>query len=354
VDNAQIVWNSSNGDEVLLAINQPGNISLSATALNKYEAQSDTGFMYVNVHEYPQALVSSDTTICEETTIQLNASGGVIYAWLPDSSLLNSNTASPFASPIENTNYSVEISNGFCAVNDTVRVEVLPKPFISAGNDVIICKGDTGTLNAWVQGGAFYWTPSSNLESPNFFHSRAWPPVTTNYTLTTIDTNGCENSDIAVVYVLDLPEQPPVFQTQDGLTTIVGYSYQWLYEGQYIAGATNYDLTPNEEGNYAVQVTDSNGCSSTSEVFYYTVGLEETSLISVEVFPNPSEGKVVVEWSEPLSGRAKIIDLTGRVVYAEHLMQSRSMLNLHHLPAGSYHLQMDVADKIYTSKIFLY
>ena len=354
VENAQLLWSSANGDEIQLVVNQLGSASLSVTELNKYEAESDTGFTQINVYEYPTIQVSADTVICEGTTIQLAASGGVTYNWLPDTSLLNSTAASPFASPTLNTNYSVEVSNGFCSLTDSIQVAVLPKPFISAGNDVTICKGDTGTLDAWPQGNVFYWTPSSNLEHPNFLHTRAWPSVTTNYTFTTIDTNGCENSDEAIVYVRDLPEPPPIFQTQDGLTTIFGYSYQWLFEGQNIAGATNVDLTITQDGNYSVEVTDSNGCSSISDIFYYSVGIAEESIRPVEIYPNPSDGLFAVGGVVFESAEIKVFDFLGKLVYSAQMTQSQRRLNLKHLEAGAYLLEIQTMDKIYSGKILLY
>jgi hypothetical protein len=62
------------------------------------------------VYDYEFGIMPNDS-ICYGEEIILNASGGVVYDWEPKSSLENSNTANPVASPDSTTTYAVRIQD---------------------------------------------------------------------------------------------------------------------------------------------------------------------------------------------------------------------------------------------------
>lgn len=55
------------------------------------------------------------------------------------------------------------------------------------------------------------------------------------------------------------------------LSTYNFQSYQWKFNGNSIAGATNQTYIANQNGNYTVTVVDYSGCSGTSQPFYLQV-----------------------------------------------------------------------------------
>lgn len=75
----------------------------------------------------PNMLVSSDTTICELGTAQLQASGGGSYQWLPTDGLSCSNCPNPIASPKQTTRYTLHVTTALGCVRDTA-VTVLVEP----------------------------------------------------------------------------------------------------------------------------------------------------------------------------------------------------------------------------------
>ncbi|MBC8035167.1 MAG: gliding motility-associated C-terminal domain-containing protein, partial [Chitinophagaceae bacterium] len=130
---------------------------------------SATGNILVNVAPYPVAIAGADTTICFNTSAQLNSSNnGDSFVWSPATSLNNPQLANPFASPRISTSYvlSAYDSRSACPKpgRDTVTVTVMPDINAFAGNDtsVIIAQ----PLNFQATGGARYlWVPSTSLSA---------------------------------------------------------------------------------------------------------------------------------------------------------------------------------------------
>lgn len=83
-------------------------------------------------------------------------------------------------------------------------VTMYPNPTVSAGPDVSICPGQSTTLNA--TGAVTYnWAPATGLSSTTVANPVASPTVTTNYTVTGTNGNGCQRSDIVTVTVHTAP-----------------------------------------------------------------------------------------------------------------------------------------------------
>ena len=98
------------------------------------------------VNELPTVDAGLNTTICENTSIQIgnDASGGQIpyaYSWTPSASLNDASLAQPIASPLTNTNYTVTVTdaNG-CQNSDGISISVTPAPAANAGSDEEICQ----------------------------------------------------------------------------------------------------------------------------------------------------------------------------------------------------------------------
>ena len=118
---------------------------------------------------YPVAKAGNDTTICYNTSAQLNGShDGSSFFWSPTSSLTNANTLTPVAWPARNTEYILtSLDNKGCPKpsRDTVLVNILPKIRPFAGNDTLVVIGQPLQLNA--EGGVNYlWIPPSGLNDP--------------------------------------------------------------------------------------------------------------------------------------------------------------------------------------------
>lgn len=76
---------------------------------------------------------------------------------------------------------------------------------VSAGPDQQLCPGETAQLNATGELGAvFSWTPTDFLTDPNIPNPIADPPVSTEYVVQTIGSDGCTAFDTVLIQVDEL------------------------------------------------------------------------------------------------------------------------------------------------------
>ncbi len=242
----------------------------------------------VTANTPPPASVSASgpTTICQGNNVVLSAPGGTgyTYTWR-----LN---GSPTAVATQNDtaalagNYSVIVSIGTCATtSSSVPVSLIsgPTAALSPSGTVNVCTGNTATLS--VSAGASYtyqWQlnniPNGNTASTQSVSSAG------NYTVLVTDVNtGCTDlSTVATVNIVPLPNAAitaPLANVCTGnsitmnANTGTGFTYQWQANGSNIAGATGaaYTDLPLANTNYAVLITDANGCQGTSAPYSVTV-----------------------------------------------------------------------------------
>lgn len=250
------------------------------TTTNDTCSGSDTVTVFVN--PVPVVSAGTDATICLNSSVVLNASGGAGYLWTPAAGLNNPNVSNPVASPSVSTQYTCTITdaNG-CTNLDTVLIIVLPLPSANAGSDVSICYGDSASLNA--QGGIVYsWSPSAGLNNPNISNPVSWTTANTNYTVTVTDVNGCVNIDSVAVFVWNLPSIVVSADTGICLGTSVtlnaqgGVSYSWFpSSGLSDSLIATPVVSPTGTITYYVVGTDVNGCKNMDSV---TVSVNPTPI----------------------------------------------------------------------------
>ncbi len=137
----------------------PCNI-FTANGLSGITALDATGFYIV--------AVAGPDSLCLGDVSQLNAnpsggSGTYSYSWASDPPGFNSNIADPIVSPLENTVYSVEVTDGGETLGTSVAVSVFQPPVVSAGDDIDICENEIVSLNGDVTNFlSFLWTTSGD------------------------------------------------------------------------------------------------------------------------------------------------------------------------------------------------
>ncbi|MFN0275051.1 MAG: choice-of-anchor L domain-containing protein [Chitinophagales bacterium] len=160
--------------------------------------------LVVNIHDYlPMQIEPLDTTICPGASVTISADGANTYSWSPGETLNTTSGDVVIATPTENTTYSVT-GTFFSCVNTVYSTINLSPPLGNAGNDTTIIITESAILNG--SGGTTYsWTPTSTLNDPNVQNPIASPTVTTTYTVTVTDENGCISSDEVTVFVSNTP-----------------------------------------------------------------------------------------------------------------------------------------------------
>ena len=237
----------------------------------------DTVIVTVNIP--PTITTSNDTNICDGDCIQLLATGGVFYVWTPSLGLSNPNIANPVACPTATTTYFVAATNAvLCTTSDSIQVVVNPLPIISTNNDTSICIGSCVQLNA-TGGTSYVWTPTTGLSNPNIASPIACPLVTTAYTVTGTDGNGCFDTTSVIITINPLPivdAGPDVWVCAGDsieLNATGAITYTWTP-----AAGLNNTTIPNPLAGplltttYIVEGTDINGCSNTDTIVVSTGG----------------------------------------------------------------------------------
>src|SRR5205085_9200573 len=105
----------------------------------------------VTIDPDPILSISPPGSICRHDSLQLIASGGNVYNWLPSSDITNPAISNPKVFPQNTTTYTVQITETNCNNSSTLSttVTVLDLPNIKAfkAND-IDCSNDFSQLNA--------------------------------------------------------------------------------------------------------------------------------------------------------------------------------------------------------------
>ncbi len=114
-------------------------------------------------------------------------------------------TSNTFSNITDGTK-TLTIKDAFCGtLTKTIIVGVKPSPVISAGPDKTIVNGEQIMLDGSIgnnTAATIAWTPATTLTGANTLTPFAKPAITTNYTLTVVNSNGCTSTDIVNVTVL--------------------------------------------------------------------------------------------------------------------------------------------------------
>jgi hypothetical protein len=173
-----------------------------------------------------------------------------------------------------------------------------------------------------------------------------------NNTATHILTNaaGC---DSVVTLNLNINSVSDITTSLSGLTIIAtntNASYQWLdcdNNDSAINNETNQTFTANENGNYAVELTE-NGCVDTTNCVAITTAgiMENTFGDDLVVYPNPTNGNFSVDLGEKYAHiKINITDINGSLIQSSEYKNSQ-ILNLSITePKGIYLMIIESAEQ---------
>ena len=229
-------------------------------------------------------------SICAGSSTTLTASGGLTYSWSPAAGLNTTTSASVTASPVAAITYSVVgIDINGCSGTATVSLTVNPLPIVTATGDNI-CAGQQGNISA--SGASSYiWGPNVALSSNVISNPIATPNVTTTYTVSGTDANGCVNTATAAVNVFPVPvvtvnPASSLFCAGQSVNLTASGALNYLWSpgtGLNTINGANVTATPGTTTVYTVIGTDANGCASSVDV---TLTFDPVPVASFDLFPD--------------------------------------------------------------------
>ncbi len=221
VTNTTTWW--SLGADPTIPLSNAGSITVSPSVNTTYILN---GIFYkdsvvVQVIDPPLVNLQADTTICENSSVLLDATNlNSTYSW-------STGETTPTIIASEEKQYWVEVDNGGCATKDTFNLSLLTNPPINLGKDTTYCafNYDFITLNAGV-GVEYLWQPT--LETTRNIIVRTPGAYTVNVNF----LNGC--SKAATIKIKEICEPkfyvPSCFTpNDDGLNDVLcpsGNSYE--------------------------------------------------------------------------------------------------------------------------------
>jgi gliding motility-associated-like protein len=295
------------GDGVVSALNQSyfnPQVAGEGTAVVQYDYSDVCSVSIIDslvVYPLPDLVVTADTAICPEGEALLSVSGASQYGWAPSSSLLTPQAATTIAQPGSTTTYAVagESIHG-CFSTEEVTVAVFDAPLLITNGPLEMCPGETEVLE--VSGVAEAQWVGEAVESPQELITEVSPTLTTTYSVSGVDENGCNGATTVEVIV----HQPQAFfSVSDTLgTPPMEVQFTNLSSGDYFVWVfgTGDTLITTElnapvvsvfdgESTHAISLTAYlNGCPSSFSLSIETYYDSELLVVPNVVTPN-GDGK---------------------------------------------------------------
>lgn len=134
------------------------------------------------------------------------------------------------------------------------------------------------------------------------------------------------------------------------------YTYEWLFNGEFLSMSVEPQLLPMLSGDYSVQVVDSNGCEGLSpKLNVELTSLFEQELLALKVYPNPTNGVFFLQLQEEQLYDVQLYDVYGRSVSFQYEQLSGSLWLLDLLAAekGTYFVRLTTDKSAYLKAIVL-
>jgi gliding motility-associated-like protein len=166
-------------------VNPPSNVTYTLTVSNG-RCQTDTMINLVVVNPPNAKITAAPPCICKGASTTLTASGGGTYKW---------NTGSVDSvitvSPTKDSTFTVHVTKG---CTDSIKTTIcVYAPYFSVCCDTTIQIGGSTMLTTFGSSGTmtYVWAPPTGLSCTTCPNPIATPTVTTTYTVTATDSNGC-------------------------------------------------------------------------------------------------------------------------------------------------------------------
>ncbi len=269
--------------------------------INKNTGCETFDSVIITVNSLPIPNSSPSTyNICIGTHIKIgaNAKPNYIYAWSSTPSGFSSSLADPVVDPLNNTVYSLSITDtttGCTNKNSTnVFVGIAHAPVIDVGKNQAVCAGFSAQIGSDSLAGDSYSWVSNPI---GFVSSKAklivTPVQTTSYLLTVTSSIGCTNFDSVTITVNPLPS-PKTGASQNicegtavqlGIAPINGHVYSWTSNPTGFSSTLSNPVdTPKTTTKYDLKETNkATGCADSDSVIIYVVPKPVVGFISKNI-----------------------------------------------------------------------
>ncbi|MDB5283826.1 MAG: hypothetical protein JWO06_2901 [Bacteroidota bacterium] len=273
-----------------------------------------------------QASVNSSNSTCGSVctgTANASAQFGTppyTYNWQP----VNKTTAAIDSLCAGTYKVTVTDNNGASVTDSVVVSSPAPAAVTISCPETTFCSSDSTQICATSGFTSYHWNMSQTTQCIEV-------RLGGNYYVTATDNNNCtaESNHLSITVY----PQPSVSISINGdtLTLYNANNYQWYRNDTLIPGANHAVYIAKTTGYYSVQITDSNGCVTTSNPVLVTVtGITSLTDDDLGIFPNPlitGNWQLTVD-SKYLGAELAIFDAEGRIVYRSVINDLKSEIPL--------------------------
>ena len=254
-------------------------ISYIITAFHHNCPVEDT--VSVKILPAPVVTISPDTLVCQDSTLQLLASGATRYQWYPSQGVSDTSIANPLVTPGKTGYYYVRaIAANSCATLDSVLLTTKrPASFTITPAQASVCIGDSVQISLKESNGApgdsWQWISDIGSQDPYGLAIIESPVQLTFYQAIGFDKI-CKRQDTltAEIHVLAIPSVTMTKSNDIGcilgeatLTATGGIRYSWNPAGS-LSDPFVYDPVARTDTTtlYYVRVIGENGCVTTDSI----------------------------------------------------------------------------------------
>ncbi len=238
----------------------------------------------VRINEKPTTSTTTNSPVCEGSTMSITAIGGDKYTWRgPGNYSATGGTISRVAAtPAYAGKYFVTVESTVgCRAGDSADVVIAPRPQAATGfASAAVCKGSSISLNA--SGGETYvWSPPAGLSATNISDPVATPADSTTYTVVVFNQYQCTDSASVNIDVIASPQADagPDQAILEGQSVQLLATIEGKIAGNFWSPAINISdaqavqptVFPPISTTYTLTAIADNGCGSASDTVRVTV-----------------------------------------------------------------------------------
>jgi len=328
--------------------------------------------IYVNASPLANVTPSGAINICQNDSLLLtaNTDSGLTYQWFKNGIAILGETDTSLTVK-QAGSYMVNITNtiGCSTISDTAIVTLLQSPSANANalGPTTFCYGDSVFITANIGSGLTYQWKKDGILIPGATSSTLFANESGAYTVTTTNLNSCSTTSLPINVTvmlppLDLGPDSTICETHQ-ITLDAGAgmdSYLWS------TGDTTQTIIVDSTGigignkNFSVIVTQQ-GCVN-SDTIKVTVmdcsGISENiKLLGINIYPNPSQGKINIDIPEGLDGlEITVFNSIGQKILSELITTKSKIIktiDLSELPKGVYYIGLKSKEKQKFVKVIL-
>ena len=335
----------------------PVSIAVSPTSTSTYSIVSVTGGGTGTGNTGSATVTVTPNVTPTFTAVSAICSGGSLSA-LPTSSTNTTpitGTWSPALNNTATTTYTFTPTAGQCATTTTLSITVTPAT-TTGSVDTSIC---AGASYVWPANGQTYTSAQLGLTVITGCNT-----ATLNLTITPVTTTGSVDTSICALASYTWPANGVTYTAaQTNLIVVTGCntatlnltltpvqdntlnvdtianSYTWIVNGQTYITSGTYNFV------------DSINCVNEILILSLTNDIAEESSDAFTIFPNPTNGNVVISLFSDDQCRLNVYDSQGQLVFENPSISNGEEVNLSDYSPGVYIFRVYTYNQIYTRRI---